>query len=211
METVSVALYHFDELSKEAQEKALDDWRRGDNNDWEFENDMLIDSFIEQAGEYGISFEGVKNAFSWETYSQGAGLTFDFGEWDIEKLFKKRGLSWNKYRMVHTYFKHGYASVISEVHYGCCSNRDISVALSLSDEDTIHGEIKNPMWREKRAEKLEQQIDDLEEQLQGEYDSICADFLSQVYEHYEYLDSDEYIKEMMEMNDIKFTKDGTRW
>jgi hypothetical protein len=83
MKTVSLNLYSYDELSKEAKARALRDWNE-DNNDDPFLTSHLYNLVKEELDERGIKYAvDTINVLYSLGYSQGDGLMFE-GEMTFE-------------------------------------------------------------------------------------------------------------------------------
>ena len=181
METRTYNVYPFDELPKEAQQKALDNWR--DNDDMPFLEDLMNERLHELLKENKITLD--KNEIGTEhgkrdwnnfsekyrcffslTYSQGDGV-----------MIEMQG-TWNGY---HVTVKHSG-------HYYHSNSRTIEMYPLNGDSDEV-------------PEKDELAFATL-------YEKMCDELEKSGYEEIEYQRSEEYIVEQFEANEYLFTLDG---
>jgi len=73
MKTIETVVYNFDELTKEAKEKAIQKYY--EQEDYSFLSDDLYDQFCVLAEENGITYDAIKLLYSLSC-SQGDGLCF---------------------------------------------------------------------------------------------------------------------------------------
>lgn len=73
MKQHTITLYSYDELSKEAKERAHTKWR--EHNDYPFLSESLHEFVCEQLDARGITYDLIKLYYSF-SYSQGDGLMF---------------------------------------------------------------------------------------------------------------------------------------
>ena len=89
MKTIEIKVYEFDELSKEAKEKAINDYREENEVDLSYK----IDEFAKRLMELG--YENVEIKYS-GFYSQGDGLSFTGKKNGIE-IVRKKYSPYNRY------------------------------------------------------------------------------------------------------------------
>lgn len=182
MKTITYNVYSFDELSKEAQEKAREKWAQ--NNDYYFLSDYLNEKLHELLIENNIkdlnntSKAGTKTTqvFYSLSYSQGDGCMFE-GDF----VFTYKG---SKYIVNVKHSGHYY-------HYN-------SKNFTIYDEE---GEELDSMEECK-------EISEVEEAFNIVYKKICKDLEQIGYNFIEYEDSMEAFQQSCEANDYTFTKDG---
>ena len=181
METRTYNVYPFDELPKEAQEKALKNWRDNDEmpfladnmNEYTHEiikaNNIILDK-NEIGTEHGKrewnNFSEKYRTFYSLSYSQGDGA-----------MIELQGV-WNGY---HVTVKH-------EGHYYHSKSRTIEMYPLASEIDEV-------------PEKDEQAFATL-------YEAMCDELEKRGYAEIEYQRSEEYIVETFEANEYLFTLDG---
>ena len=73
MKTIETVVYDFNELSKEAKEKAIQKWY--ETEEYPFLSEDLMEQFYELAKENGIEYDNIQLLYSL-SWSQGDGLCF---------------------------------------------------------------------------------------------------------------------------------------
>lgn len=197
MKTINIKLYKFEELNKEAQQKAIEDnYNINTNHEW---YEYIIEEFTENEN----IFEDINIYFS-GFYSQGDGAMFEYNRInkDIFKTFldeeykhltetrkklifdnidttakgKQRGLYYHENSCIHT--------IDIELSQGYCSK---------------HSNIYNLIVE--LNENFESYLIDL-------YKSKCKKLYKSLNDYYDYLQSYEVIKETLIINDYEFTEEG---
>jgi len=188
MRTIRTKVYLFDELSKEAQETALDKMRGINTYDYNW-HDFILEGFQEQLKEVG--FYDAKIQFS-GFWSQGDGLCFDakidaskFAETTNEK--RVVNLIENNYISEFTIEKTSFAN-----HYSHEKTRYTDY--DATDYNNINKVLEN------LCDKIE------EKRLE-----LCKDFYNILEKSYCHLQSDEVVKETILANEYEFTKDGKQF
>ena len=184
MRTIEIKAYNFDELSEDAQNKAIEYFSDINVNEewWKYE----LEEFVSELDKIG--FEDAEIHFS-GFYSQGDGLCFDakinldkfvldaneqricnlINNGNLEPLF----IAKNSYSNHYSYEKTRYVD-----YYSICHN-NINLLL----------------------DKICISIEDFRL-------TICKDFYRRLKQQYEYLCSPEAIKETIICNDYEFTESG---
>lgn len=202
IETMTRELYKFSELSKEAQNKAI-------NLDRELliSDDQCLDVCLEWI-DYRLAQLGFKDHKSYYSGfgSQGDGFCFEFKGLDLEKLIKgvadefpevlekgdletlKKALRLNDLIYVST-FETPYSRYCHE------NSRGISVEFSL--------------YLGYRFKCIPHFLNELEETLKGIYERLCRGFYRELESEYQYLQSDKAIRLYLEDHDFEFLEDGT--
>jgi hypothetical protein len=188
MRTIRTKIYLFDELSKEAQNNAIENFRNinVDFCEW-FDADF--EGFKEDLNELGfinaeISFSGF--------YSQGDGACFD-AKIDASKFAE----TINEKRIAKL-IKNGYISEfeISKTSY----------ANHYSHEKTRFVDFDSTGYKN---------IDEILQSLCEKIEVIRLEKSKEIYksleQQYDYLQSDEAVKETIIANDYEFTKDGKQF
>ena len=180
----------FTELSEEQQKAALD-IHRDINVDYQEWNEAVKEQFHDIMESSG--FEGVESQYS-GFWSQGDGASFTASNVDIEKFLRSQK-RWTKYRSLHQYIQdHTFHSKVVRIshHY--------------SHYNTTQGELHGDYYvdlspkQEKLYEELEKDIDSFVTE-QGK------DYYSALEKEYEYMTSDEQVKERIINNDMDFEED----
>lgn len=197
-ETIERTYYKFEELSEEAQEKALEN-----NRYWNVEFSDWHD-----AVEYDAKAVGKLTGFDIDTiyfsgfWSQGNGACFEgtcsyargcvnavvaYAPYD-ETLHL---IVWDWYVLQRKYFYEVYAEVKHSGHYSHsgCTSIDVSISDDIDPYDTS-----------------------VTVELEDEVSRILRRFMDWIYsrleKEYEYLTSDEQVKESLIANEIEFDEDG---
>lgn len=132
-----VKVYKFEELSPEAQKKAIQDWRDKGYDFDDHDAKWLSESFEEKLEEDGFE-QGVD--VSWGlSYCQGDGVCFK-GTIDTERFFNKEG--WRTYKELL-----GFVSVTVEHSSQNChwNSMSVSVELDYSKDDLIPKDLYEEM------------------------------------------------------------------
>jgi hypothetical protein len=187
MKTIEINLFSFNELTKEAKEKAINDFRNNTEIYLDFFNIDCIETLIDKG------FTGAKNLQYSLNYSQGDGLSFECYNFDNDFLLnllqkyttEKRAKIILNY--LDIYIKGNTGS------YCYASKNDISI---------------NIIDNYKELENINKLVNCLIEELSEIYLDNCNELETQGYNEIEYQLSDEYITETILMNDYEFTEDG---
>lgn len=188
--TIRTKVYSFGELSDDAKQTAIENYRRTNESDWSFETECLTDYFVERAEAAG--FENPR--FQWRlSCSQGDGVSFSAdGYGNIRDLFRKV-LGDGKETTIDIILDNINEDIAGNTGRYCYASDDqIEISVSYGRdlpnvEDVVY--------------KVRDMISDI-------YLQLCSDLENIGYKQMEYLESDEYISETMEANEYLFTKDG---
>lgn len=194
--TTKHTVYNFEELSNEAQEKAL-------NTLHEINLDYEWYTFTIEDKEAALEAQGVDNIdiqFS-GFWSQGDGASITFNINDLKKFMKHHKIS-NKFKLVYNNEDVIVANVTraSYPHY-------VHENMVRGDV-SIHGYIDDDMTSEK-INKLEEQVNAFEEWLTEYIRDESQELYKALEAEYSYLTSEEGIKETIEVNQYEFYEDGT--
>jgi hypothetical protein len=191
MKTRTVNVYEFKELSKEAQEKAIEHFKDLKQND----GDLLFffsDDVSEQLKENG--WNDVKLAYSLSR-CQGDGLSFS-GKLDL-KWFLENEYSHKlpKYKInalcEYVYSVHSKGNT---GHYSYANKSQIEYS-----ENYQNGE----HW-----DRLDKLFQDVLLEIQNQYVNLCSKFEKQGYDEIEFQLSDECIEGDIEANEYEFLESG---
>lgn len=232
MKTITTTLYSFDELSKKIQEKVLDDLRQ---IEVEFDNwyDNVYYDWKEKLESKG--FIDAKIHFS-GFWSQGDGACFDCLEFDLDKLMASLELNEMEKAAV-SYCAPSFEIRTNNHHYShertrdlivswndgwdCIEEKGIATVYDAKTEDLpllINTELTED------ARKLLQlrlrtgmdpeyaSLEELQQAVQTDLETLRQDLSREIYQdlgkEYEYLTSDESIKEAISCNGWHFTEAG---
>jgi hypothetical protein len=195
MKTIEIKLYKFEELSKEAQQTAIEK-HRDSNNEFSDRADFISEDCNEQIKNAG--FENPKVIFSLN-YCQGDGLSFSADSYNkLEELFIKH-LGKGKEKTAKLLVENCEIKITSNNGHHCyASKSDIDLSLdaygsSINVTDT---------------DRIDKVVGAVLEDLEDIYMNLCKELEKNGYEHIEYENSDEFIKEEIEGNEYDFTEDG---
>jgi hypothetical protein len=193
MRTKTINIYTFSELSKEAKEKAIEQYRDLKNQSW----DMLAffsDDVVDQLKEKG--WQDVKLQYSLSC-CQGDGLSFS-GKLDL-KYFLDKVYSVklpNRKKLAICEYIYSVISKGNTGHYQYAHKNDIDYTENYQDG-----------IERKHIDKLWQNI--LEE-IKDYYMLLCKQFEKQGYDEIDFQLSDECIIEDIQVNELEFNDEGKR-
>jgi hypothetical protein len=212
--------YSFEELSPESQENALNN-NRDINVDYEGWEDGVTEGFKEDMGEIGIdditiSYTGFN--------SQGDGASFTSDDVDTRKLFDAVGIKSNKalnmeidderskgedkefYDLLDT------MEEVGQLDRNRIKPEEIRVWIKRTDRshyhyNTVEAEVE--IWDEPDGwEEPDTFTVDIADQVTQYVRELCKDLYRSLEKEYDYLTSDESVKETLIDNDYKFDKEG---
>jgi len=191
MKTVKTKVYQFKELSDEAKEKAIEDFRK---KQWEFGEYLHFfgEYCQEQAKERGFNDIELQYSLSW---SQGDGLSFKCENFDIEKFVNKH-VPKEKKMLKRALIDYLFVKITGNTgHYCYASKSDIDLYMDASTE----------------TPNIDKYVETLRIHLEDEYLSLCKELEKSGYDEIEYQDSDKAIIETIEANEYEFEEDGSRF
>lgn len=184
MRTETIKIYQFEEISKEAQEKAIEDTRNSNGylNDVEW-SEWLQEEFKEELEKLGILTDG----FFWDLYNNNFYL--DNPSIPDEKEFIKK-MGFEKWLILKS-----------------LENKTEEEKEEFEDDlkaiEIVGGEYKTIIGNF--------QDEEIEEQINKKLKDILSGFLKRLQEEYEGLNSDESIKDFLIINDFEFNENGGRY
>jgi hypothetical protein len=214
MITKTINLYSFDELSTEAQNKAIENLSdiNVDHEWWDF----VYTDFITIAEYFGIEIEKNRNStqmFFTGFYSQGDGSAFA-GTIDVQKFIECiEGEKWREHapkeelkfykvtpniKRVCKLIASGTIDLYANVKM---TNRETSVKLEYDWSFAGDYKCSNPI-------RVETTINDLIELLEDGIETLNSWFFNQLRTEYEYQTSREQIIETIKANEYTFTENG---
>lgn len=198
MKTINITLYKFEELSKEAQEKAIND-NCDINTDYEW-----YDFILEDITENENIFKDIKIYFS-GFYSQGDGAMFEYNGINAEtfKTFLNEEYKHLTERRRMLIFDNIYIIAKGShtgryYHKNSCEHY-LEIDLNQSYNYYKHSNIVSLI------EEIEQNF---ESYLIEIYKTKCKEIYKNLNDSYDYLQSDEVIKETLISNNYDFTEEG---
>lgn len=182
----TIQIFSFEELSPEAQEVALEQFRNDVSNGAIpeiYDHDPLIEGMKEELAEIGIESVDVFYSGFW---SQGDGLCFT-GEVKNVKLFSESlGLLNLKYWDI--------------INFRRMSTR-------YNHENTIETDLRIDWHAEESFKKV---WNDLFEKIEDWRKSKCREFYNRLEKHYDYCSSDEVVKEELIEREYHFLENGIK-
>ena len=192
MRTQQIQIYKFNELGKEEKETAIENERTNEFYlDYEW-FDYLHKDFIEELNKIGVNCKG----FFWDLYSSRDFKADELEVVDTQKFLKRIGL--NKWLVMN----------------GLRKEKTLIYHISLSEygEAGVEFEFKNgDNISDKEHEERAKERDEIENNIKPFIESKFSEFYSKLYKDYDYLLSDEAIRENLEANEYEFNKDGSRY
>ena len=188
MRTVRTKIYKFEELSKEAQREAIQNFRNINNSD-DFWFDAILEGFKERLETIGFYNATIQFSGFW---SQGDGLCFD-AKIDASKF----ATTINEKRV---------CNLINECFIDEFTIEKTSFANHYSHEKTryIDYSICN-------GNNLNEELKKLSNKIELKRLDLCREFYSILEKDYYFLESDECVKETIIANEYEFLKDGTKF
>lgn len=200
METRTYTVYTFDELPKEAQEKALERYRYWniEDPDW---YDSIFDSLASSDNEdlTGMGCEYISCSFS-GFYSQGDGASVEYELVDIEK-FAKATLSGSKHLKT---LRRVLKWCPDTLEWG--KTEKYSSYSSYTNYAPIRFDINNKYRQPVKA--LNALCNALDKASKEHHERLCRETYRALKDDYDYLTSDECLQEFFQEADYLFTIDG---
>jgi len=180
MEEKTIKVYDFEELQEDIQEKVLNSFR--ENNDFYFLEEDLTEHLEEELQKHKIkAVDKPKLRYSL-SYCQGDGLSF-VGDFE--------------FKGIRFYLREGNLS-----NYYCHSN---TININMEYE---YNQDYDEDFTEELQELKEKENEKIEEEFTEIFHNICKTLEKVGYEHIEYENSEENIKDYIEANEYKFLENG---
>jgi hypothetical protein len=181
MRTEEIKIYKFEELSDEAKEKAIEDFRDGNlDYDW-------WDNTYEDARNVDLKITGFDTGRGNRINIEFYGLAKD----TAESILKEHGESTETYKLAKEFIKTNNFL-----------QNTIEVYIELLEETELEDE------QERYTENLEFHEDEMEELSDEFLKDLGEEYLSMLKNEVEYLQSDEAIIETIEANEYEFLQNG---
>lgn len=184
-------VFNFDELSKEAKQKAIDQYY---DYEMQYGYHFLEDDISEELKQIDDCFSDVKLQYSL-SYCQGDGLSFS-GELDLKKFLETKYSKklpqykiWGLDEYVYSVHSKGNSG-----HYCYASKNDIDYTENY--QDYIERKHIDNLWQDVLTEIQEYYLD------------LCEKLKKYGYDILEYRMTDDEFSEFCESNDYKFFEDG---
>ena len=206
MKTIQLDLFSFNELSDEAKAKAINSERNSDNLEYHYSGEVEYYQDVLK----NIGFTNVEISFS-GFYSQGDGASFT-ADYDssLINLDELKNHNTELYSLMARNDSVFGASGLTSDNKITANVKRISHHYShhntvAIDDIAINGECE---WStdDSRSYKA---FEDIENYLTSLKDDICYIIYNSLEREYDYQTSDEYIAELLTINDYNFLVDGT--
>ena len=194
-EIIKKEIYKFDELSKEAKEKALENIRCSDYMDYGWW-DGTLEEFKDDCDKIGIDIETNEIEFNLD---RGASFGLSNNGISINDNYIKKELKLKKKPYVDVKFN------VRKIGYYHVEFPSMGWHQSDSNSDGWYEVII-----EDANESNKKRIETLVGEMISKLCDLCNEYYHKLENEYEYMGSDEYIIEMIEANDWEFSADGSR-
>lgn len=190
MKTTTITSYNYNELSKEAREKARE-LCRDINVGYDGWADFIIDEYKEKLDNLG--YDNTKIYYD-GFYSQGDGACF-MADVNIEKWILTHKVK-TRFKKLLDELKRGiWANIVithsSNYYYATSTNVNSEASIDMSD-------------------KAYKQLDEVVEWVKEEREKMGNELYRELEKEYYYLISDEAVSETIRVNEYQFTKNGDR-
>jgi len=195
MRVIETRAYKFNELSKEAKDKAIEEHR-----EWEWAHGEYLHFFTEDCEEHAkeLGFTDCKFQYSLSC-SQGDGLSFSAENYEgLEKLFLNE-LGKGKGNTAKILAENCTVEIKgNNGRYCYASENDVELYIENYTSSINCTNIDN----------IEDVVSGVESELKTIYMDLCRKLEKQGYDEIDYQNSDECISETIESNEYEFTEDG---
>ena len=206
MKTIQLDLFTFNELSDEAKTKAINSERNSDNLEYHYSGEV---EYYQDVLKH-IGFTNVEISFS-GFYSQGDGASFtadyDSSLINIDELKNHNTEIYSLMARNDSVF--GASGLTSDNRITANVKR---ISHHYSHHNTVSVEaitINGNYWGDIDCKKTDTAFEAVENYLDSLKDDICYIIYNNLEREYEYQTSDEYIAELLTINDYSFLADGT--
>jgi hypothetical protein len=190
MRAHTVQLFSIEELSEEAQEKAIDKLRELDY--FGIDSREIEEDFKQTLEERGLPTDNIEFSLG---YSQGDGVAF-YGDIDVEKILKDIG-EWDEWEVFVK--KHGFTATSTRNSWGSHYSHWNTMDVELTEDREFIG-----AYSESRADRLCELI-------KLRVQSTSKELEKRGYEMIEANQEKDYIIECCEANEMEFREDGRLW
>lgn len=195
MKTIEITLFKFNELSEEAQQKAVEKEQK-----YAYEDGEVLHYFSEKckekAKEAGFFDTEIQYSLS---YSQGDGLSFSAGSVDIDRFITEAlpaPIKPSIFNALKTVIYKVAITGNTGIHYSYASRKDVSI------------ETDYPQHNYNDYSNIAGLIETIENHIQNVYMDLCRELEKSGYEEIEYQTSEEAARENLISNDYYFTENG---
>jgi hypothetical protein len=181
----TIQIFSFEELTPEAQEVALEQFKNDVSNGVIpeiYDHDPLIEGMKEELAEIGIESVDVFYSGFW---SQGDGLCFTGDVKDVKLFSESLGLNlkdWDRVSFTRTSTRYNHENTV-----------ETSLSIDWHAEESF-----KKIWN------------DLFEKIEDWRKSKCREFYNRLEKHYDYCSSDEVAKDELIEREYHFTEKGKK-
>ena len=214
---VETTVYTFDELSPEAQEKALES-HRDINVDDDFWYEHLIDHWKEKLEGYGITADEI-NFSGFCCQGDGASFTGYVNALDfLTKMKQEAPDNWKEYKPLLDCLSIDWSHNLCLEMTGRITRHNSHYVHERST--SVHFEERWPHrpwtgfdhWKqEEKAKKVDSLISDFEKDFEEWMVDTNREIYKELEKEYYWATADEQVKDTIEANEFQFEKDGTPW
>lgn len=206
MKTIQLDLFSFNELSDEAKAKAIESERNSENLEYHYSGEVEYYQDVLK----NIGFTNVEISFS-GFYSQGDGASFtadyDSSLINLDELKNHNTELYSLMARIDSVF--GASGLTSDNVITANVKR---ISRHYSHHNTVALDdiaINGCGWGDDESDKINIAYNDLENYLTSLKDDICYIIYNSLEREYDYQSSDDYIAELLTINDYYFLADGT--
>jgi hypothetical protein len=193
MRTIETKVYSFDELNKEAQQKAIEKYRETNEIFLEWFQDDIFEILKDN---HNIEMNDLQYSLN---YCQGDGLSFT-GIFNVNHFVNLcfKDLS-QKRKDLFSYFIYKIESKENRGHYCYAAASQINI------------EVNYNSFYYKKHTNINNMLETFEVFIQDYYLDLCKKFEAQGYAEIEFQNSDGCIIESLYANEYEFTENGTMY
>lgn len=206
MREIKVKIYTFEELSSDVQKAVLDKYRFCPIENWDWWQYVYADFIDDVKEKYGVTLDSDNISFD-GFYCQGDGASFthDFTENEVKSLFKSLNIKFRK-GLKHIFYEYVLDWIkIERFDFRDYHENSVIVTYSFNYIDDNYGITKSYPLIDEYFYKKATQIEYVIEKWKNE---LCQDLYSRLQKEYEYLTSDDIVKESIIDAGLEFYKDG---
>lgn len=206
MKTIQLELFAFNELSNVAKAKAIESERNSENLEFYYSDEV---EYYQDVLKH-IGFTDVEISFSgFHSQGDGASFTADYDS-SLINLNELKNHNTELYSLMTRIDSIFGASGLTSDNVITASVKRVNRHYSHHNTVTIDDiAINGYGWGDDESDKINIAYNDLENYLTNLKDDICYIIYNNLEREYEYQTSDEYIAELLTINDYYFLEDST--
>jgi hypothetical protein len=202
MRKIGTTLYEFKELSKKSQKKAIEDMHTQINEDYDYESEIItgdmMETIIDKFGSNTIRDLEVHWSLN---CSQGDGVSFTGTIYGYSKTIDI---------MLNNMYEGNVPKNVKRIIHGVnfkftCNSARYCHEMTVNTDSEITG------LNTGNIERIEKLVNEIETKLEDFRIDVCKLLEKNGYTSIDFYDSDEYIIESIEANDLEYLEDGSRY